>query len=89
MKIATKYEMANKQDMLIHRIQLGEKIATWSVQDSNYSDDLFNGSYSQCVKEAKRMYHAGLDVVGIALIELDSNLCFEYCYQFISVNDFL
>ena len=79
MKIATNFEMNNKQEMLMRRIAAGEEIATWCVQDSNYTYDIYNGTFNQCMKEAKRMKREGEEVVCIALMTLNKNLCADFC----------
>lgn len=86
MKIATNHEMTYKMDMLIRRIQTGEEICTWSVQNSDNDDDIFCGTYNQAAKEAKRLLRAGCDIIGVALISLDANLCFDYCHKFIGAD---
>lgn len=85
MKIATNHEMTNKKDMLIRRIQSGEEISTWSVQNSDYDNDIFCGTYNQAIKEAKRLNRIGMDIIGVSLIALDSNLCFDYCYRTVDI----
>lgn len=87
MKIATNHEMMNKEEMLVRRIKAGEEICTWSVQDTDGSDDIYNGTFNQCRKVAKRMYREGRRISGIALIRLDERMCFSYCYEFYSIED--
>lgn len=87
MKIATNHEMTNKQEMLIRRIQSGEEVGTWSVQNSDYDDDIFCGTYNQAAKMAKKLNREGWAITGIALIGLNHDLCFDYCYRTVSIEE--
>ena len=82
MKIASNFEMENKSEMLISRIEKGEQIATWSVQaeSNSYADDMHNGTKAQCLAYAKKQKRTG-DKVQIALMSLDNKLCVDYCYE--------
>lgn len=88
MKIATNFEMSEKTEMLIRRIQNGDEVCTWSVQDSDYNNDIYCGTYNQAVKEAKRLIRSGCDIIGVALISLDSNLCFDFCHRCVDIDEF-
>lgn len=87
MKIATNYEIWNKYEMLIRRIKAGEEVCTWSVQDTDGSDDIYNGTFNQCRKVAKRMHREGRRISGIALIQLDERMCFSYCHEFYPIEE--
>lgn len=34
-------------------------VATWSVQDENYSDDIFNGTFEEAKEAARKFYIEG------------------------------
>lgn len=84
MKIATHHEMENNISRLLERIANGEQICTWSVQHDDYRDDIFNGTYTQCAKVAKRLARNGDNIVGIALIELDEAGCSAHTHDFVA-----
>lgn len=81
MKIATHFEIENKADMLKRRIATGEQIATYCVQDSSCTYDIYNGTLKQCQKEAKRMKRDGEEVARIVLMTLDEGLCADFCLE--------
>lgn len=83
MKIASNFEMENKSEMLINRIEKGERVATWSVQTENnsFADDLYNGTKNQCLAYAKKYKKETGGKVQIALMGLTDNLCVDYCYE--------
>ena len=80
-KIATNYEMGYKLEMISRRIAAGENVATWCVQDSEYTYDIYNGTFKQCLKEAKRRIRDGEEVVCIALITLTEDICGDFCVK--------
>lgn len=94
MKIATHHEMENKLDSLKARISKGEQVCTWSVQyGPDNADDLYNGTYKQCVKAAKHFIREdkrdGYDreIHGIALVQLDENGCVTFCHDYVDLED--
>lgn len=93
MKIATHHEIEHKWPSLLARIANGEEIGTWSVQNTDYDDDIYNGTYNQCAKEAKRIARetkrdgSGIEIAGIALIQLDKNGSAVYTHDFVSLED--
>lgn len=88
MKIATNYEINNKQEMLKRRIREGEEVATWCVEDRfNYersqSSGLYFGTLKQCQKEAKYLMRNGFDIACITLMTLDKDLCQDFCLDIV------
>lgn len=63
----------------------GTSVGTWSVQDSECNDDIFCGTYCECMKAAKRYKRNGRDIVRIALIGLDKDLASDYCFDQVDI----
>lgn len=87
MKIANNYEMGNKPEELMNLIADGETVATYSVQDSSYTDDIYNGTWAECWEAAKAMIENGEEVIGIAKITLDADLGSRETIDFTDVED--
>jgi len=84
-EIASEEDLTNNQEQIISRIKNGERVCTWSVQNEEGDDDIFNGTLEEC-KDYIRKYGRG-DLVGVALIQLDENLGFDYCHDSIDIDD--
>lgn len=83
MEIASNFEMLSKHEMLVKRIEKGERVATWSVQaeENSFADDLYNGTKAQCLAYAKKYKREVGGKVQIALMQLTSDLCVDFCHD--------
>lgn len=94
MRIATHHEMENKWDSLKARIAKGEEVCTWSVQyGPSHADDLYNGTYAQCVEAAKRFVREdkrsgyNREIHGVALVKLNEDGCVTFCHKYVALKD--
>lgn len=75
-------------DPLARKIADGETVATWSVQLEGYQDDMYNGTFEECAKVARKLasdYEA--ELLGIALLQLDKNGCVTYTHNFVPAEE--